>query len=110
MDSVKIDISDVVRSQVNTFRDSVCAHFAAQAEYYSKDNAKWQDQTGDARRLLKGIVIDEPKSVGFRVMHRVSYGIHLEEANSGKYAILRPTANHLAPEFRRAARKFFEDE
>jgi len=89
------------------FRDTMCAKYAAEAEQTAKENAPWTDRTGDARKLLKGEVIDDGDSLGFRLLHRVEYGKHLETANSGKYAILKPTIEGLRSDFFSAARNFF---
>jgi hypothetical protein len=89
------------------FRDTVCAKYAAEAEQTAKANAPWKDRTGDARKLLKGRVIDDGEALGFALAHRVEYGKHLETANSGKYAILKPTIEGLRAGFFAAARQVF---
>jgi len=90
-------------------RDTVCAKYAVEAEQIAKANAPWKDQTGDARKLLKGVVIDDGKALGVALVHRVEYGKHLETANDGKYAILKPTIEGLRAKFFEAARKAFGD-
>jgi len=89
------------------FRDTVCAKYAAEAEQTAKANAPWTDRTGDARRLLKGKVIDDGDALGIQLVHRVEYGPNLETANSGKYAILKPTIEGVRADFFAAARECF---
>jgi len=89
------------------FRDTICAKYAAEAEQIAKDNAPWKDRTGDARKLLKGKVIDDGDNLGFALIHRVEYGKHLETANSGKYAILKPTIEALRAGFFATASQVF---
>jgi len=43
--------------------------------------------------------------LGIRLMHRVEYGKHLETANSGKYAILKPTIENIRQDFFDAVKK-----
>ena len=85
-------------------KDTVCAKYAVEAEQYAKNNAPWTDRTGDARKLIKGEVIDDG-DLGIRLMHRVEYGKHLETANSGKYAILKPTIENIRQDFFDAVKK-----
>jgi hypothetical protein len=105
---------------VDNFVNSMCVKYAAEAEQMAKADAPWEDRTGTARRLLKGVVIDgktdtvldiegddgkggfknvgtvtvaAENSIGFALAHRVEYGAYLETANDGRYAVLRPTVD-----------------
>lgn len=65
---------------------------AARTETWMRTNAKWTDRTTNARNGLFATVIhgvDRTKWV-LIMSHSVSYGIWLEVANNGKYAIVRP--------------------
>jgi hypothetical protein len=67
-------------------------------EQYAKDNAPWQDQTGAARSGLTGGFVNSGKgSFTLSIAHGVDYGIYLEMANSGRYAILEPTVRAMLP-------------
>lgn len=65
---------------------------AARSETWMRSNAKWTDRTTNARNGLFAMV--DPtlgRDTWLLVLsHTVSYGIWLEVANSGKYAIVRP--------------------
>lgn len=57
----------------------------------AKENAPWQDRTGDARAGLDAEVTTEGNLVVLSLFHTVEYGIWLETAFSGDYAIIMPT-------------------
>ena len=124
------DIPGAMDRLLERFKHSVCAKYAADAEQKAKDNAPWTDQTKDARKMLKGYVIDPKEkvtltvtdadgnitralefggdnSIGFGLAHRKEYGKWLELANDGKYAILKPTIESLREGFFTMAHAFF---
>jgi hypothetical protein len=70
---------------------------APQCENYMKNNAPWQDQTGNARNGLTARPYVEGDQVGIVLAHSVPYGIFLEARWSGRYAIIQPTLDHMGP-------------
>jgi hypothetical protein len=117
-----MDIQVAMERLVKRFNETVSAKYAVQAEQFAKDNAPWENRTGDARKLLKGVVLNgetavdteagritigKENSIGFALVHRVKYGKWLEVANSNKYAILKPTIEAHRTEFLETVRKFF---
>lgn len=72
--------------------------YEAVAESYARTNARWSDQTGNARAGLFAQHDEEPM-----VVHRLTiygtmhYTYWLEVRWSGKYAIIGPTMLHIAP-------------
>lgn len=80
-------------------------HYAGKMEGEAKDNKPWKNRTGHAQQGLFG----EAKAVNallkVRLAHSVDYGVYLELANSGKYAILQPTVQKNAPQFFRDAER-----
>jgi hypothetical protein len=58
---------------------------------YARTNAKWQDQTGNARQGLFAKYDKGGKTHTINLYHTVPYGIWLEVRWAGKYAILVPT-------------------
>jgi hypothetical protein len=60
------------------------------AEVYMRTNAPWTDRTGNARSGLHAFVQIDGHTVTLVLSHRVNYGIWLEVANSGRYAIVTP--------------------
>lgn len=101
------DVKAAMSRIISRFRDTICEKYAAEAEQIAKSTAPWTDRTGDARKLLKGSVINDKDVIGFQLAHRVEYGKHLETANDGKYAILKPTIESMRAGFFNAARIAF---
>ena len=64
---------------------------------YAKQNAPWTDQTGNARNGLAGATDVKLDSVTVYFMHQVPYGIYLETRWSGRYQIINPTIQVMAP-------------
>lgn len=73
---------------------------AKNMESWAKQNAKWNDQTGDARRKLLATANFETYSkLVVNMSHRVPYGPMLELAHERKYAILEKAINQYKDEF-----------
>lgn len=70
---------------------------APDVENYMKDNAPWQDRTGNARNGLTAQAYKEGEEIGIELAHSVPYGIYLEVRFSGTYAIIQPTIDHMGP-------------
>src|SRR5687767_14986848 len=67
-------------------------YFAAKFETYAKENAEWEDQTGNARQGLHAFVEELARdSVQLFLSHGVTYGLWLEVKWAGRYAIIWPT-------------------
>ena len=85
----------------------VCYNFAAEMEFYAKENRKWNDDTEDARKGLVGEVDFEEGKYSAMICQNMfgvtgkEYGYYLETAEKfhGKYAILKETHNHFYSEF-----------
>lgn len=81
---------------------------AGKAERYAKLNRPWTDRSREARRRLKGQHFWETDTqMKVAIAHGVDYGVYLELANDGKYAILEPTMNEVKDEFYRQAERIF---
>jgi len=72
---------------------------ASEAAKESKANRPWKDDTRHARQGLYGKVKKEGTKFIIEHGHRVDYGVWLELANDGKYAILSKTLNSLRLKF-----------
>lgn len=68
-------------------------------EPYMKENAPWDDQSGNARQTLHAFVEElSNDTVRLYLAHGVEYGLHLETRFAGRYAIIWPTIQrHLEP-------------
>lgn len=72
--------------------------FAARIESYAKANAVWTDRTGNARQGLTARSFRSATGFTILLFHAVSYGIWLEVANAGRFAIiLRSLEAHYGP-------------
>jgi hypothetical protein len=71
---------------------------AAEAvQEYAQENAPWSDRTGAARDGLTAEYVEEGSNHVIVLYHTVDYGIWLEVRNSGEYAIILPTIEHMGP-------------
>lgn len=78
--------------------DQVMQYFATRAASDMRSGARWMDQTGNARQGLSAQVISTPTSSALILYHSVPYGVWLEIRWSGRYAIIGPTMNSIAPQ------------
>lgn len=84
--------------------------FAPRAELHMKSTAPWTDRTGAARNGLTARPEIRGDEVAIVLGHGVDYGIWLEVAHSGAYAVVIPSIRVLAPRFfALAARLVFVD-
>jgi hypothetical protein len=73
--------------------------FAQRVQAYARENAPWQDRTGDARSGLTAKGQQRLHQYSITLFHTVEYGLWLEVRWSGKYAIIRPTLEVMGPQF-----------
>lgn len=81
---------------------------ASKAAAKSKAERPWTDRTHHAKQGLYGKVRREGTKFIIEHGHRVDYGVWLELANDGRYAILEKTLNELSPEFRNRVKQIME--
>lgn len=62
----------------------------SRSEGRMRTGAPWTDRTGNARSSLFALPLRTGNTWKLVVSHGMSYGIFLETANSGKYAIVLP--------------------
>lgn len=72
-------------------------------EAYAKENAPWDDRTGDARAGLITSVEEDGGFIILELAHTVDYGVWLETIEDGSFAIIMPTLEALGPEVIREA-------
>jgi hypothetical protein len=60
-------------------------------ETYMKINAPWEDRTSNARQGLNVRPREEGHIIHIDLAHTMEYGIYLELANAGAWAIINPT-------------------
>lgn len=69
---------------------------AASSLDYAKQNAPWQDRTGDARAGLDVAVQSDGDNIIMQLFHTVDYGLWLEVIQSGQFAIILPTLENFS--------------
>lgn len=134
VDGFKFDATDMLKKIAtigevhNRMKSAVgvyCDSSGKKMEGYAKNNAKWEDRTGNARQTIKGgFKWEDNDKCSAYVAGNMEYSPYLELAhakgksgddevgmevapsfeqlelaNEGKYAILRPTVRKLTPEF-----------
>lgn len=70
---------------------------AKSLESDAKEQARWTDRTGRARKSLYGYVDIIPDGYRIVLSHGVSYGFWLEKIQEGKYAIVEPLIRLSSP-------------
>lgn len=68
-----------------------CLKLAEDILAYAKQNAPWQDRTGDARAGLDVDVSESGGAIYIQLYHQVDYGLWLEVIQNGRFAIIMPT-------------------
>lgn len=86
---------------VQTIRNAVrrlADRRSPEIEAWMKVNAPWTDRTGNARQTLGAEVNDlAGGAVEILMSHGMDYGIFLELAHAGNWAIIGPAIDHWAP-------------
>ena len=81
--------------------------FAAKMEAHAKRHASWTDRTSNARQGLFGVTTKEGDTVVVILSHGVDYGVFLELAQQGNFAIIGPTLQQHYGEIMQAVRGIF---
>jgi hypothetical protein len=88
-----------IPARVNRAAEAALKYHAPRALAYARQNAPWTDRTANARNgLFTTVRKDGATGYVMTLGHSVPYGIWLEVRFSGRFAIIRPTIAHEAPE------------
>jgi hypothetical protein len=87
---------------------ALAQNWAGQLEGRAKQSRPWSDRTSNARTGLFGAVEVKGAQVLIQLGHSVQYGVYLELARDGQYAILKPTIDAAAPEIFEAYKRLWE--
>ncbi len=92
------DLADAYSRAIQDGVYQLAQAYAVEIEAWMKENAPWTDQTSNARQTLHS---EADRLVGGAVeiilAHGMDYGIFLELANGGQYAIIGPALDHFIP-------------
>jgi hypothetical protein len=99
MTQLEWDGADALSQRMGTYGNlvmeaiqRVALYWAPIIEAEAKANAPWTDRTGQARQGLRGFVQDLSETVvAIYLVHQKDYGVYLELARQGRYAIIMPT-------------------
>lgn len=93
-------MDDVIR-RLNAWEDdmytriyNILDYHAARATEIMKREARWTDRTGNARQSLTA----ERDTMSIVLYGGMEYSPFLETRHTGRYAILMPTAERIAPQ------------
>ena len=82
---------------------------ASQMQNYARQNRRWKDRTGNARAGLNaGSFWQSPEVMIIYLTHSMSYGVYLELANDGKFAILEEAINKYREEIHKNLKRIME--
>jgi len=98
MAKITVDFDDSrLRNNIKTFGNRLNKNVSAVMDYNSgyatgwlKSKAPWHDDTGSARSGLVAIPFSAGSKHELLMAYSVTYGIWLEVANSGQWAIITP--------------------
>jgi len=98
MAKITVDFDDSrLRNNIKTFGNRLNKNVSAVMDYNSgyatgwlKSKAPWHDDTGAARSGLVAIPFSAGSKHELLMAYSVTYGIWLEVANSGQWAIITP--------------------
>lgn len=98
MARIKVDFdSRRLKRNLNSFKDDVNGKISAAMDYeagyttgWLKTNAPWHDNTGAARSGLVALPFNRGNTHEILMAYSVYYGIWLEVAHSGRWAIITP--------------------
>lgn len=78
--------------------EEIALYYAQEILTYAKDNAPWEDRTGDARAGLDIDVDRTDLDIIIELFHTVDYGLWLEVIQSGRFATIMPTLERYSHE------------
>lgn len=97
VDEYVLDIRAVIQA--------VMLRFEPEIEAWMKENAGWNDQTGNLRQTLYSLFYSAPDDFFLIADYKLWYGVFLELANAGRYAVVAPAIDTFAPRIFQAIRE-----
>lgn len=97
--------------RVRTAVRAVADYVAQKTQAEMRQNAPWQDRTGNARTGLFSVVEEASRdlvTIWLSHGHTVYYGVYLELAHGKRYAIIMPTIEANLPVIERMLKAIFE--
>lgn len=82
---------------MNEAVEEIIERCAQMVEDYAKENAPWQDRSGEARSGLTAAASSSGFTHTITLFHTAEHGLWLEVRWSGQYAIIQPTIQAMGP-------------
>lgn len=89
-------VYEYVQAIKRTIR-AVLLRFAPEMESWLKENAGWNDQTGNARQTLYALLEESADDLRVVADYKMWYGVFLELSNAGRFAVVAPCIDVFAP-------------
>lgn len=97
-DDMLVDVAEQYSAAIHQAIYQIMRRYSAEIEAWMKSNAAWTDRTSNARQGLYSEVEDVVnQTVTIIFGHTMTYGIFLELANGGRYAIIAPAIDYFLP-------------
>lgn len=92
------ELYDAYTNTLFTTGARIMTRRAEEIEVWAQENAPWSDVTREARRTLHTETEFNPAIIGsIRLAHGVPYGLWLEIAHGGRWAIITKAIDHWGP-------------
>lgn len=92
---------DLANAYAQSLRDGIyqlAQHYEPLIQGWMQENAAWEDRTSNARQTLSAEVERLAEAaVEILMAHGMDYGIFLELAHGGRWAIIGPAVDEFAP-------------
>lgn len=90
--------ADAVDEAVAAAVQKLALYFGPQVESWMKQNAPWEDRTGNLRQALHVETEALVNGAALYLIQGLDYGVFLELSNGGTYAVIGPALDHWIPE------------
>ena len=86
---------------------AIFMRYAPLIESWLKQNAAWEDQTGNLRQSLHAELVQLGTDLAIQFDYGLDYGVFLEFANAGRYAVIAPALDYFAPKIWQEIKELF---
>lgn len=91
-------LAQAYEQQIRNMVYQIVLSYQPRCEVWMKQNASWEDQTGNARQGLYAVASALANAVILDMDHSMWYGFFLEYKNAGKFAVIAPAVDHFFPQ------------
>lgn len=91
-------LAAIYEEQIRQVVYQIVLSYQPRCETWMKQNASWEDQTGNARQGLYAVAGMLTDAVILDMDHSMWYGFFLEYKNAGKFAVIAPAVDYFFPQ------------